>query len=74
MLLQIIFLLPYLKSKYTDTEIVSGLYNLHAGGEIVFAVPEELYMEEWEEYKKGRIDFQQMVAEAGRKVKMYKEE
>lgn len=62
------------RSKYTDTEIVSGLYNLHAGGEIVFAVPEELYMEEWEEYKKCRIDFQQMVAEAGRKVKMYKGE
>lgn len=62
------------KSKYTDTEITSGLYNLHAGGEIVFAVPEELYMEEWEKYKKGVAGFGQMVKEAGRKVKMYKEE
>lgn len=62
------------KSKYTDTEITSGLYNLHAGGEVVFDVPGELYMEEWEKYKSGKTDFKQMVAEADRKVKMYKEE
>lgn len=62
------------KSKYTDTEITSGLYNFHAGGEVVFDVPGELYMEEWEKYKSGKTDFKQMVAEADRKVKMYKEE
>lgn len=62
------------KSKYTDTEITSGLYNLYADGEAVFAIPGELYMEEWEKYKSGKINFKQMVEEADRKVKMYKEE
>ena len=62
------------KEGYLDTELVKTLYDLYEKGTITFGVPEELYYDAWEEYLDGTMDLEQMIAEAERRRKIYREE
>jgi len=62
------------KEKYLDTELAKTLYDLYEKGTITFGVPEELYYDAWDEYKEGSMDLEQMIAEAERRRKIYREE
>lgn len=62
------------KEKSFDTNVASSLYKLYQDGMVEFGIPEELYMDEWEKYKKGSVDLEQMIKETERKLKIYREE
>ena len=62
------------KEGYLDTELVKTLYALYEKGTVTFGVPEELYYDAWEEYKEGSMELDKMIEEAGRRLKIYREE
>ena len=61
-------------SMYTNTPFMMDCYELYAGGEVYFAMNDEVYTNLFEDYLEGNLELEELVSEIERKRETYVEE
>lgn len=62
------------KSMYTNTPFIMDCYELYAGGEVYFAMNDDVYMNLFNEYLDGTLELEELVSEIERKREIYVKE
>ena len=62
------------ESMYTDTPFIREQYRLYANGAVDFRIDSEVYLDDFISYVKGEVELEDAIAEAERKMKIYKGE
>ena len=59
------------KSMYTDNYFINDLYEAHMNMNIIFNIPDDIYMYDFNNYIDGETDLETMIMEIDRKYKTY---
>ncbi len=59
---------------YTDTQVARDFYNIYKNGEIYYAIPEELYLDDIFLYLAGEKELEEVITESDRKIDIYRKQ
>ncbi len=59
------------KSTYENTPFAQDVYSIYQNGEICFQIPSEIYAEDFESFCSGKINLDEFITEADRKLSVY---
>jgi len=57
-----------------ESDLEKEIHKIYEDGEIVFTLPEELYMDSFYDYMRGKIELSEMIKESNRKLNIYLKE
>lgn len=56
------------RARYPDNQTYNDLYNIYSNAEIVFTLPNDVFINDFEKYLADEIDLEKLIAEADRKL------